>query len=114
MFSDFENAQVATFKVDDYLSGGLNSYDNFISDHTPVYMRLNFSDQDVGDINSDGVLDILDVIEIINTLLIFVELNCTMQHELEWYCTTQHALEWHCTKQHALQRQGTELYWTCT
>ena len=69
LFSDFENAQVATFKVDDYLSGGLNSYDNFISDHRPVYMRLNFSDQDVGDINSDGVLDILDVIAIINLVL---------------------------------------------
>ena len=69
LFPDFENSEVETFKVDDYFSGGLNLYDNYVSDHRPVYMKINFSDQDAGDINNDSSLDILDVIAIINLVL---------------------------------------------
>ena len=70
LFSDFENSDVLTFKVDDYLSGGWNSYENYISDHRPVFMRMNFNEFDLGDINVDGSLDILDVITIVNLILI--------------------------------------------
>jgi exonuclease III len=70
LFSDFENSDVLTFKVDDYLSGGWNSYENYISDHRPVFMRMDFNEFDLGDINVDGSLDILDVITIVNLVLI--------------------------------------------
>ena len=59
-----------TLKVDDYLGGGWNSYENYISDHSPVFMRIDFNEFDLGDINSDGTLDILDVITIVNLVLI--------------------------------------------
>jgi exonuclease III len=70
LFSDFENSEVLTFRVDDYLSGGWNSYENYISDHRPVFMRINFSEFNFGDVNGDGSLDILDVITIVNLILI--------------------------------------------
>jgi len=70
LFSDFENSDVLTFKVDDYLSGGWNSYENYISDHRPVFMKMDFNEFDLGDINVDGSLDILDVITIVNLILI--------------------------------------------
>ena len=69
LFLDFENSDILTFKVDDYLSGGWNSYENYISDHRPVFMKLNLSQTSMGDLNSDGTLDILDVIAIINLVL---------------------------------------------
>ena len=70
LFSDFENSEVLTFKVDDYLSGGWNSYENYMSDHRPVFMRIDFNEFELGDINGDGTLDILDVITIVNLVLI--------------------------------------------
>ena len=69
LFVDFENSDILTFKVDNYLLGGLNTYDNYISDHRPVFMRFDFGNNIQGDINSDGTLDILDVIAIVNLVL---------------------------------------------
>ena len=56
--------------MDDYLSGGWNSYDNYISDHRPVFMKLDFSQISMGDLNNDGSIDVLDVIIIVNTILL--------------------------------------------
>jgi exonuclease III len=67
LFEDFNESNILTFKIDEYLSGGWNSYDNYISDHRPVFMRINFN---LGDVNGDGSLDILDVITIVNLILI--------------------------------------------
>ena len=69
LFIDFENSDILTFEVDNYLLGGLNTYDNYISDHRPVFMRFDFGNNIQGDINSDGTLDILDVIAIVNLVL---------------------------------------------
>jgi len=70
LFSDFENSDVLTFRVDDYLSGGWNSYENYISDHRPIFMKLDFSQISMGDLNNDGSIDVLDVIIIVNVILL--------------------------------------------
>ncbi|RCL86483.1 hypothetical protein DBW61_02450 [bacterium] len=57
---------VYTFKIDDYMNGW-NEYDNYISDHRPVVINLNFPL--LGDINSDGVINVLDITLIINSIL---------------------------------------------
>ncbi len=42
LFDELEEpiAKVETIKIDDYLSGGYNTYDNIISDHRPVAMKI--------------------------------------------------------------------------
>jgi len=69
LFLDFDNTEVFTFRVDDYLTGGWNSYEDFMSDHRPVFMKMNLSESNLGDVNSDGSLDILDVITIVNLVM---------------------------------------------
>ena len=69
LFEDFDESNILTFKVDDYLNGGWNAYDNYVSDHRPVFMKLNSSNFILGDLNQDGYVDILDVIVIVNTIL---------------------------------------------
>ena len=45
LFADLSNpgAEVATIKVDDFMSGGFSSYDYYISDHRPVGMKIQVS-----------------------------------------------------------------------
>ena len=45
LFDEFEasNAKVETIHVEDYFDGGWNEYDNFVSDHRPVGLRLYFN-----------------------------------------------------------------------
>jgi hypothetical protein len=42
LFSEFSNSGsvVQTIKIDDYMSGGLSSYDYYISDHRPVGLKI--------------------------------------------------------------------------
>ena len=42
LFGDLSNpgAEIATIKVDDFMSGGFSSYDYYISDHRPVGMKI--------------------------------------------------------------------------
>ena len=49
--------------------GSWNSYDNYVSDHRPVFMRFDFGMQSVGDLNSDENIDILDVVIVISLIL---------------------------------------------
>ena len=45
LFDEFENPQsiVQTIHIEDYFEGGWSEYDNFISDHRPVVLSLNFN-----------------------------------------------------------------------
>ena len=45
LFDNFENpgSIVQTIHIEDYFEGGWNEYDNYISDHRPVGLRLKFS-----------------------------------------------------------------------
>ncbi len=44
LFAEFANSGslIETLRLDDYLTGGWNTYDQFISDHRPVIIRLQF------------------------------------------------------------------------
>ena len=74
LFEIFSNSIINTIKVDEYLNGGWNEYDNNISDHRPVAISLNISDSLIGDLNNDGLIDILDIILLVNMIL-FGEYN---------------------------------------
>jgi endonuclease/exonuclease/phosphatase family metal-dependent hydrolase len=66
IFDNYNINSAFTFKIDQYM-GGWNQYDNYISDHRPVVINLDFLIE--GDINSDGNINILDITLMINMIL---------------------------------------------
>ena len=68
LFDELDNSDVQTIKLDQYLNGGWNEYDNNISDHRPVFMKL--ADNSLpGDVNSDDLINILDVVLIVQIII---------------------------------------------
>ena len=57
IFDEFYNSDVQTIKIDEYLDGGWNEYDQYISDHRPVALKFELSLGPSYDINSDGVVN---------------------------------------------------------
>ena len=45
LFDEFKNpgSKVKTIHLEDYFDGGWNEYNNFVSDHRPVGLRLDFN-----------------------------------------------------------------------
>ena len=68
IFNGINTIEAKTIKVDQYLGGGWNEYDQNISDHRPVAMKINYNSAIPYDINNDGLLNNSDFI----TLLYFV------------------------------------------
>ena len=68
LFDEFENpnSKIETLKLDNYLNGW-SEYDTYLSDHRPVMISLAMTT--LGDLNSDGIIDILDVILIVEIIL---------------------------------------------
>ena len=69
LFDDLDDSDIQTIKIDEYLNGGWNEYDQYISDHRPVAISFNFSSDISGDLNGDGMISILDIIILINMIL---------------------------------------------
>ncbi len=69
LFDDLDNSDIQTIKIDEYLDGGWNEYDQNISDHRPVALKLDFISSINGDMNGDGVVNILDVVATVNIVL---------------------------------------------
>tara|TARA_B100001123_G_C15279093_1_gene1013318 strand:- start:899 stop:1933 length:1035 start_codon:yes stop_codon:yes gene_type:complete len=69
LYSNYQSTNVLTFEIDDYLSGGWNLYENYISDHRPVFMKYEPTTVIVGDLNEDQNIDILDVVILVNFVL---------------------------------------------
>ena len=72
LFDEFYNqlSDIRTIKIDEYMSGGFSSYDYNISDHRPVALKLYTDSTSLeGDINSDGQVDILDIIQLVSIIL---------------------------------------------
>ena len=51
------------------MDGGFSEYDQNISDHRPVALKLTSNMIILGDINNDGISNILDIISIIIMIL---------------------------------------------
>ena len=47
MFDEFDNgnSDIQTIKIDEYLDGGWSEYDQNVSDHRPVALKLLFNEQ---------------------------------------------------------------------
>jgi exonuclease III len=69
LFDELDNSDIQTIKIDEYLDGGWNEYDQNISDHRPVALKLYFGSSINGDVNGDGVVNILDVVAAVNIVL---------------------------------------------
>jgi endonuclease/exonuclease/phosphatase family metal-dependent hydrolase len=46
LFDEFENSTIQTIKIDNYMSGGMNDYDEMVSDHRPVGLKLVLGETD--------------------------------------------------------------------
>ncbi len=68
LFDELNNSDVQTIKIDQYLDGGWSEYDQNISDHRPVFMKLVLS-LIPGDVSADGLLNILDVVMIVQIVI---------------------------------------------
>ena len=62
LFQVLNSFEVQTIKVDEYLYGGWNEYDQNISDHRPVAIKFNINFDLPYDINGDGILNDSDLI----------------------------------------------------
>ena len=69
LFDEYNNSDVLTIKIDDYLDGGWNEYDYNVSDHRPVAISFHLNSSLDGDLNGDGQIDILDIIALVNMIL---------------------------------------------
>jgi predicted extracellular nuclease len=69
LFDELDNSDIQTIKIDEYIDGGWNEYDQNISDHRPVAIKLDFGSSINGDVNGDGVVNILDVVAAVNIVL---------------------------------------------
>ncbi|SVD40514.1 uncharacterized protein METZ01_LOCUS393368, partial [marine metagenome] len=69
LFDELDNSDIQTIKIDEYLDGGWNEYDQNISDHRPVALKLDFGSSINGDVNQDGDVNILDVVSMVNIVL---------------------------------------------
>ena len=66
---DSNNSYIEAIRIDEFMDGGFNEYDQNISDHRPVALKLTTNIITLGDVNSDGILNVLDIVSIVNMLL---------------------------------------------
>ena len=69
LFQGLNNFEVQTIKIDEYLDGGWNQYDQNISDHRPVAIKFNNNFVSHYDINGDGILNDSDFIILLSFVL---------------------------------------------
>ena len=68
LFDELPDSNVETIKLDQYMSGGWSEYDQNVSDHRPVFMKLSQNIMS-GDVSGDGSLNILDVVMIVQIVI---------------------------------------------
>tara|TARA_B100000609_G_C17053876_1_gene350455 strand:- start:126 stop:770 length:645 start_codon:yes stop_codon:yes gene_type:complete len=69
LFQVLNISEVKTIKIDEYLDGGWNEYDQNISDHRPVAIKLNVHFDSTYDINGDGILNDSDLIILLSFVI---------------------------------------------
>ena len=60
---------IETIRIDNFMDGGFNEYDQNISDHRPVALKLSTNVISLGDINLDGQINIMDIVLVIEIIL---------------------------------------------
>jgi len=69
------NSYVEVIRIDDFMDNGFSEYDQNISDHRPVALRIIPTILSQGDINSDGQIDVVDIVSLVNIILDNSEYN---------------------------------------
>ena len=73
LFDELDSIEVNTIKIDDYINGGWTEYDQNISDHRPVAMKIHFNYELSYDLNNDGLVNENDITMLL--LIIFEQNN---------------------------------------
>ena len=60
---------IETIRIDNFMDGGFNEYDQDISDHRPVALKLSTNVISLGDLNLDGQINIMDIVLVIEIIL---------------------------------------------
>ena len=60
---------IETIRIDNFMDGGFSEYDQDISDHRPVALKLSTNVFSLGDINLDGQINIIDIVLVIEIIL---------------------------------------------
>ncbi len=60
---------IETVRIDYFMDGGFNDYNQNISDHRPVAIKIANNVNNSGDINNDGSINVVDVIVVVNFIL---------------------------------------------
>ena len=68
LFDEVGSIEVNTIKIDDYINGGWAEYDQNISDHRPVAMKIHFNDELSFDLNNDGLVNENDITMLISII----------------------------------------------
>ena len=68
LFEGLDSIVVNTIKIDDYMNGGWNEYDQNISDHRPVAMKIHLNYEPSFDLNNDGVVNDNDIIMLVSII----------------------------------------------
>jgi endonuclease/exonuclease/phosphatase family metal-dependent hydrolase len=63
------NSYVEVIRIDDFMDGGFSQYDQNISDHRPVGLKLTAELIMIGDINLDNEINVVDIVSIIAIIL---------------------------------------------
>ena len=66
LFDELDSIEVNTIKIDDYINGGWTEYDQNISDHRPVAMKIHFNYELSYDLNNDGQVNENDITVLIS------------------------------------------------
>ena len=69
IFESLDSIYVKTIKIDEHLEGGWNEYDQNISDHRPVAIKIYLNYYQYFDINNDGTVNEDDLIDILLLIL---------------------------------------------
>ena len=68
LFDELDSIEVKTIKIDDYINGGWTEYDQNISDHRPVAMKIHFNYELSYDLNNDGLVNENDITMLISII----------------------------------------------
>ena len=73
LFNGINTLEVETIKIDQFLDGGWNEYDQNISDHRPVAIKFIFSLTSPYDVNDDGIVNDSDLLMLLSFILENIE-----------------------------------------